>query len=457
MTLDALSQSAYVHQTINPFPSTVEDMNRFANAALEELRTRITEYHKEKLSFDATVIGWNDILGEFGKKCLVLMFANLTTQDEKIIAAAKERLQELNAKLESAFNDQKALSSVLSLGRQMVENLTPSQNYWLMEMLGTVETANPLYADAMQLKADLSKQPALLYTYVPGQIEDKKLPENRTLKILNWNICFFDDLVPMLFGGVRPFVDRVDAVAQAIIKSDADVVCLQEVFSLKGGDELLQKLQPHYAHFYTKIGPRVIGFSKENQGIPSGLFVASRYPLKNVQFTPYTPEQTPSNRAYGIFAADLYSDQEPLAHLVTTHLQPGDSPEDVEYRAKQMTIVRSDLEQSKLSSFVCGDFNIEENSPEAHEQLKGFVMNKSPGWTCRELRDYWFKADQNVTLFNEQPMELETIDYFLAEFKAGPTPSFQTEVGIVSEVNNPGDALSDHQYELTTVTFPQQQ
>jgi hypothetical protein len=197
----------------------------------------------------------------------------------------------------------------------------------------------------------------------------------------------------------------------------------------------------------------VLGFSKENQGIPSGLFVASRYPLKNVQFIPYTPQQTPRNRAYGIFAADISSDQEPLAHLLTTHLQPGDSPEDIEYRAKQMTVVRANMEQSQLNSFACGDLNIEENSPEALEQLKGFVMNKAPGWTCRELRTYWFKADQNIALFNAQPMELETIDYFFAEFKASPAPSFRTEIGIVNEINKPGDALSDHQYELTTVTF----
>jgi exonuclease III len=335
------------------------------------------------------------------------------------------------------------------------DRLTPSQNYWLIEMLSTVKSENPLYADAMKLKAELSKQPVLLYTYVPGQQEDKKLPENRTLKIMNWNVCFFGDLVPMLFGGVRPYVDRVDAVVRTIINSDADIVCLQEIFSLKGGDALVEKLKPHYAHFYTKIGPRVIGFSNENQGIPSGLFVASRYPLKNVEFVPFTAEQTPSNRAYGVFAADICTEQESLARLLATHLQPGSSTEDIAYRAKQMTVVRSNMEQSQLNAFACGDFNIEETSPEGREQLKGFVMNKTPGWTCRELRNYWFQADQNIALFNAQPMDLETIDFFVAKFKADPAPIFKTEIGIVNEINNPGKALSDHQYEITTVTFPE--
>jgi endonuclease/exonuclease/phosphatase family metal-dependent hydrolase len=258
----------------------------------------------------------------------------------------------------------------------------------------------------------------------------------------------------MLFGGVRPYRDRIDKVAQTIIHSNADIICLQEVFSPNANVELFVELRPHFAHFYTKIGPKVVGFNKDNKGIPSGLFVASRYRLENPKFIPYTPnEQTPRSRAYGFFTADIYNDQVPLAHLITTHLQPGSDPDDRNYRAKQMAAVRSDMKQSPLPALACGDFNIEENSEEAKQLLEGFVMNKTPGWTCRELRDFWFKAHQDTDLFNAR-LDVESIDCFFADLK-GTGIAFQTAIGIVNDVNHPEQALSDHQYEITTtVTFP---
>jgi hypothetical protein len=433
------------------FPSTVEEIHRFAQSALQHFTLRLTEFPRQEFSYQATVMGWDDMLKETYNKYLILLFTNLRTQDPEVIAAAKAQAAQIKAQLEAACDDKKALSHVLCFAAQM-SSLSPFQNHWTIEMLRTIGPEN---RDAVSLIGQLTQHATLRYTYEQGERAEKSLPEDRKIKILNWNVCFFDDLLPMLFGGVLPYQDRVDRIAQTIINSDADIVCLQEVFSIPGGIALLQKLKPHYAHFYTKMGPKVFGFDKDGHGIPSGLFGASRYPLKNAQFVSYTPEeQTPCNRAYGFFAADIYSEQEPLAHLIMTHLQPGDSQEDINYRAKQLTAVRADMERSKLHALACGDFNMEENSPEASRQLEGLVMKKAPGWTCRELRDFWFRAHQNAAQFNAYPLNVESIDYFVAHFKAAPIPSLQTEIGIVNEIDNPRDALSDHQYELTTVMFP---
>lgn len=43
---------------------------------------------------------------------------------------------------------------------------------------------------------------------------------------------------------------------------------------------------------------------------------------------------------------------------------------------------------------------------------------------------------------------------WIAQFKHDPTPTFNTQIGIVNEMCRPQDALSDHQYEITTVPFP---
>ena len=88
----------------------------------------------------------------------------------------------------------------------------------------------------------------------------------------------------MLFGGVLPWENRVDRIALFLKKSEADILFLQEVFSTTAGNQLYSKLKEQYAHFYLHIGPKISGFDAKNFGIPSGLFVASKYPLENPHF-----------------------------------------------------------------------------------------------------------------------------------------------------------------------------
>lgn len=114
----------------------------------------------------------------------------------------------------------------------------------------------------------------------------------------------------------------------------------------------------------------------------------------------------------------------------------------------------ADMDNSPLNAFVCGDFNMELGSSESTSLLTGLIMSMQPGWTCHELRNYWFRAGENVTQFTAFYLDIETLDYFVAQFKQDPTPSFNTQIGIVNEMCRPQDALSDHQYEITSVTFP---
>jgi len=139
MTLVALPPTAQIQyvKSIHQFPSSVEEVDRFAKAALDKFKRQMSEYREEHermgTCFQATVQEWNDVVGELDNQCLVLKFAKLTTEDPNIIAAAQTKAEELEAQLNLAFCDAKALSIILSYARvtNRPNHLTPSQNHLL--------------------------------------------------------------------------------------------------------------------------------------------------------------------------------------------------------------------------------------------------------------------------------------------------------------------------------------
>ncbi len=207
------------------------------------------------------------------------------------------------------------------------------------------------------------------------------------------------------------------------------------------------------------MGPNPPGFNPSNLGIPAGLFVAAKYPLKNETFTPYTKEQTPSYRAYGFFTADVYNKNKALAKLVVTHLQPGAEQEDLAYRSLQIKAIADSLKGTTLPTFLCGDFNILKGSKEAERLFTSFEPSNYQGldWTCCELRDYWWKSNQNIEAFKALSPEKEWLDYFF-KLKTGidTSPGFSTSVIVVNDLTCPEKSLSDHQILFTTITFPEQ-
>lgn len=78
----------------------------------------------------------------------------------------------------------------------------------------------------------------------------------------------------------RPSAVRVHEIADNLIKENSDIYCLQEVFHSKLATALAKKMQKAGYHVVCNISPHRLG-------LMSGLFLASKFPLKDIKFFPH--------------------------------------------------------------------------------------------------------------------------------------------------------------------------
>ena len=200
------------------------------------------------------------------------------------------------------------------------------------------------------------------YLYFPGTAPEKGLDGNFSL--LSWNVCFVGGGYSITNGGVVPWSQRIDGVVEAIRMQDADVVCLYETFDTSSAFELYGQLKDRYAHFYFNIGPKAVGVS-------SGIFVASKFPIENPQFTPFTEAALvgrTKNAEKGVFSFDLKSGETRFARIHATHMQHSeecDSPTHAEIEARdlEMEIILKQIElqyDHHLITLLAGDWNLDD-------------------------------------------------------------------------------------------------
>lgn len=432
------------------FPHTIIDIENFTTQAIETFQKDqqiFIEKTKYSLNYDNVVISIDHMLRTFYWKKTILSFLCLTTSDSLLLDKVAQEVKRFNAALID-FENNLTISDICIAyaNKTLLEPLTPTKNYLLLKLLDSI----PSKKRPNNLYEELFKRPTQAWTYVQGEASETLLKEE--ISILNWNVCFFDQGLSMVFGGVLPWQDRLSRISAFLKKQNSDLICLQEVFSPEAEEKLYHELKDTYAHFYINIGPIQYGFNPQTHGVSSGLFVASKVPLHDITFTPYGTTESPQYRWYGFFSAVLKSRS--LIRIMTTHLHPGSSSEDLAYRANQMKAIDASI-RDKIPTFICGDFNIERMSTEYKENLQSYFINyyDSSEWTCLELRDYWWKAKQNAHTFYSKYSFPEWIDYFLQSRKnsSASISSIQSLPILVNDPHDPAAALSDHQAIHTSI------
>ncbi len=205
------------------------------------------------------------------------------------------------------------------------------------------------------------------FIYVQGQPGGKDLPSDRSFSLLSWNVCCVGGGYPISDGGVMPWSFRIDNIVRKVIEKDADVNCLYETFDSESAFYICKKLKEKgYNHFYFNIGPKAIGVS-------SGILVASKYNIKNPEFSPF-PQSSLVGRtksaAKGVFGFDLESRGQHFARIYSTHLQHAEEPafstdEEVEARNKQMQIIVEKVNTIRdRCVVVTGDLNLDDSEYE---------------------------------------------------------------------------------------------
>lgn len=205
------------------------------------------------------------------------------------------------------------------------------------------------------------------YIYL-GNSAGKLLPDDRSFSLLSWNICCVAGGYSISDGGVVPWSFRIADLVDKIIEQDADVNCLYETFDTKSAFYICNRLKQNgYNHFYFNIGPKALGVS-------SGIMVASKYKIKNPEFTQF-PQDTLVGRtkhaAKGVFGFDLESKGEKFARIHATHLQHSEEPEfptseEIEGRKRQMQIIVDKVNAVRdRCVVVTGDLNLDDNEYQA--------------------------------------------------------------------------------------------
>lgn len=197
-----------------------------------------------------------------------------------------------------------------------------------------------------------------------GAERGKTLPSERSFSLLSWNICCVGAGYSISDGGVVPWSFRIDDIIHKIIEKDADVNCLYETLDVASASQICEKLKQNgYTHFYFNIGPKAVGVS-------SGILVASKYNIKNPEFSPFPAAMLVGRTkmaAKGVFAFDLESRGECFARVYSTHLQHSEepqfpTPEEIEARRQQMQIIVDKVNAVRDRCIVVtGDLNLDDD------------------------------------------------------------------------------------------------
>lgn len=469
---DRASIVPLTHQEILTFVEQAR--SQLADGVAQQLATR-----ESQKTPNNTIGAWNRTMGDLLNNLATLRF--LASSKGTFTQDALQGMNNLQKAAYGAISANSALQlSMLTYANSALNEgmtLTPYDYYQVSQLLDTIAKGKDQLSPDQQrllanLKIEVAKRPQTPWEYLKGQAPEKNSSEN-SFTVLSLNTCFVPGSMGYIHGGVKPWRGRVLPLADKIRKANPDIVCLQEVQSEDASRSIYDALKNDYAHFYGSIGPRQVGTDAERLGLPSGLFVASKYPLDSPQFTLYDAVGYPMN--WGAFDFVVKNGNKTIGHVYTTHLQSLNEEHFSEIREKQLKQLLAKMEKDYLATsdktlpfLLTGDFNIAWGTKEPGEALlsRYFLDAYNKGQTVVDLNnstwDDFFSS--NFLSTNQIPIEIPpnfgTLDYALLlqrlpskpNVELNPNSTIQTIRVMTNNRAEPNSALSDHQGLLTTVT-----
>ena len=285
----------------------------------------------------------------------------------------------------------------------------------------------------------------------------------KEVRVLTANIICFPDRLTYLYGGISPWKTRIDQLVKIIGGSDAEIVCLQEVWDPEAMRALIEGLKGDYAYFIYNAGDPAGTMDVNKAGYSSGLFIASKLALSEVAFKLFK-RSIPEGSNRGMLSAACRVGKDRVC-LITTHLQHGNTLPMQQVRKEQLHQCHALLEQliSQPNSpsswgFLTGDLNINAFIPEFKES--GLPTLFSIPYTANLLPGQKEKAtctDYFTDLVRTPPDQRDQVkvSYELLDYCISPVSSkaaikpVQKLIPLFS-IEAPDKALSDHQALLTT-------
>lgn len=184
----------------------------------------------------------------------------------------------------------------------------------------------------------------LIFLLLTSSLSFSQSPDS--LKVVSWNVF----LRPGILKDKQ--LERVDSIAVSILKMDADVVVLQEVFHKKSRKKLIEALTETYP-FHTEMG------KKSFWGVPSGNCIFSKDSIESQEFIYYKRAMKADKMAKKGAIAIKITHLGKSFKIYGTHMQAGGGSEGAKIRCTQIDQLASMAEPNdETISLFAGDFNI---------------------------------------------------------------------------------------------------
>ncbi len=457
-------------------PRTLEEIEKYVKRAEDKVSVRIEKLASlpfDQTTFDNTLKEWNRLGNDLMESFTTLAF--LSRPDFSCSSSAQQAMQIFETFLKEKLEQHpRIFESLFAYVYQALSSGTPSkyENHLIDALIQSTNSIKERFPEEYIEVFDHLKKLSIKYEKQPfnfqrGNASPAKGAETGGAEtgftLLSLNTCFLPGNQTYLYGGMAPWEKRVTAIAEKIRTSGADLVCLQEVFAEDASDALFAALKDSYAYFYTSIGPRPPGVAFETLGLPSGLFVASKYPLDDPHFTLPSASAFPIN--YGCFDFVVKNGKTSLAHVYVAHLQPQFLPEYRRVRAAQLKEIvekmRKDASKNGNMPFLlCGDLNIPCGSKEPAEALieehfyNAYTQNiKSMGdknWTSTDyFTNQYIFPDKSA---NAVDPNFQILDYaLLLKTSRAKNYSVETTLFPMYSLEKPDSSISDHHGLFTKV------
>lgn len=181
------------------------------------------------------------------------------------------------------------------------------------------------------------------------------------LKVLTFNAGLFE-LKVFGFPVIKPadyLKERLETMPAEIIKTDADIIGLQEVYMQEHQDYLIDKLKAAYPYnCYERT---------KSIKVNNGLMIFSKFPLENVSYQPLKVKGPLDERIVaqkGVLSCLIKSNDFGKIIIINIHPTSGgflhtqDASEIVEMRNNQIgQAYNLSLENNKIPTIILGDFN----------------------------------------------------------------------------------------------------
>ena len=226
----------------------------------------------------------------------------------------------------------------------------------------------PALVSIAQSRLNPAADPHLAAFTLKNSVGGQESGEIREISILTFNCALMPEFI-CVRNKIRPASIRFPKVTEAIIKAKTDFICAQEVFQTELASKLADSLEKEG---YTSC---VFNVGNEGKGLNSGLFLASRYHLENVQFYPHPLKgghDAYANKGVLLATAKV---SEKIIVIANTHFNGGGDdtiPGDVCRGAQGLNLTEK-LDAYVLETFakfnhvdgvfVAGDFNIGPTCP----------------------------------------------------------------------------------------------